>query len=91
MQCEAKPSALSALRHPLSAVFFVRTSIGHALSVILYFLVFLLGAFISHARTTPIFGDQTISKCACNLLLVIEPTGRISLTSLSDLQCHACT
>ena len=38
---------------PQSAVFFVYTWIGGALSVIL----------VSHAQTTSIFGDQTISKC----------------------------
>ena len=31
---------------------------------------------------------QTISNCSCNLFLVIEPTGRISLASFSDLQCY---
>ena len=38
-------------------------SIGGALNVILYFLVFLL----VDAHTTLIFGDQTISKSSCNL------------------------
>ena len=37
-----------------------------------------------------VFHDTTISKRSCNLFLVIEPTGRISLASFSDLQCHAC-
>ena len=83
---KVRPSAVFALKPPQSVVFFVHTSIGSALSVILYFLV-LLGVFISHALTASIFGDQTISKCSCNLFLVVEPTGR---TSFSDLQCHSC-
>ena len=35
-----------------------------------------------------IFGDQTISKCPCNLFLVIEPIGTV-VAYFSDLQCHA--
>ena len=35
IQHEAKPSAVFASRHPLSAVFFVHTSIGGAFSIVL--------------------------------------------------------
>ena len=66
---------------PLSAV-------SQASSDILYFLVILLGVFISSARTASIFSDQTISKYSCSLFLVVEPTSRFSLASFSDLQCH---
>ena len=61
---------------------YTQAYIGGALSVILYFLVFLLGAHLmcpDHFNFWP-----------CNLFLVIEPTGRISLASFSDLQCCAC-
>ena len=69
-----------------SAVFFIHTSIGGALSVILYFLVVWLGAIFSSTQTA---GDQDISKCLNNLFLVVEQTFRVSLASFSDLQCHA--
>ena len=54
IQHEAKPSAVFALRHPPSTVFFVHTSKGSAaLSVILRFLVVLLGAiFLSTSDHT---------------------------------------
>ena len=84
-----KPSTVFVSIQPLSAVFFlffVNTSIGSALSVVFYFLVFLLGAFTLLSQTASIFGDLV---CLCNLFLVIEPTGRVSLASSSDLQCHA--
>ena len=38
IQHEAKPSAVFASRHPLSTAFFVHTSIGGALSVIIIVL-----------------------------------------------------
>ena len=38
IQHEVKPSAVFASRHPRSAVFFIHTGIGGALSVILHFL-----------------------------------------------------
>ena len=72
IQHETKPSAVFASRHPLSAVFFVHTSIGSTLSVILYFLVVWLGAIFSSTQTAAIFGDQDISKCLYNLFLVVE-------------------
>ena len=72
IQHEAKPSAVFALRHPPSAVFFIHTSIGSALSVILYFLVIWLRAIFSSTQTAAIFGDQDISKCLNSLFLVIE-------------------
>ena len=61
---------------PPHAVFFMYTSIGGALSDILYFLVVWL--------------REDISKCLNNLLLVVEQTNRISFGSFSDLQCYAC-
>ena len=72
IQHEAKPSAVFALRHPLSAVFFVHTGIGGALSVILYFLVVWLRVIFSSTQITVIFSDQDISKCLYNLFLVVE-------------------
>ena len=75
---------------PSSAVFFIHTSIGGAITVILYFLVIWLGAIFSSTQTTTIFGDQDISKCLTNLFLVVERTNRISLAGFSDLQYHAC-
>ena len=77
IQHQAKPSA----------VFFIHTSIGGALTVILYFLVIWLGAIFSSTQTTATFGDQDISKCLNNLFLVVERANRISLASCSDLQC----
>ena len=44
-----------------SAVFFVHTSIGSALSVILYFLVVWLGVIFSGTQTAAIFSDQDIT------------------------------
>ena len=72
IQHEVKPSAVFALRHLPSAVFFIHTSIGSALSVILHFLVVWLGVIFSSTQTTVIFGDQDISKCLTNLFLVLE-------------------
>ena len=57
-----------ALRYPLSAVFFVHTSIGTALSVLLYFLVILFGVIFFVST----FGDRTISKLSYNLFVVVE-------------------
>ena len=88
IQHEVKPSAVFASRHPPSAVFFIHTSIGGALTVILYFLVVWLRAIFSSTQTAVIFGDQDISKCLTNLFLVVEQNNRISLASVSDLQCH---
>ena len=82
IQHEAKLSAVFALRHPPSAVFFVHTSIGGALSVILNFLVVLRGAIFSSTQTAAIFGDQDISKSLYNLFLAVEQTNRISWASL---------
>ena len=84
-----KPSAVFALRHPPSAAFFIHSSIGSALTVILYFLVVWLGAIFSSTQTAVIFGDQDISKCLTNLFLAVEQTNRISLANFSDLQYHA--
>ena len=80
IQHKAKLSAVLASRPPLplSAVFFVHTSIGSALSVTLYFLVIWLGVMFSSTQTATIFGDQDISKCLYNLSLVVEQTNRIS-------------
>ena len=66
------------LETPPSAVFFVHTSIGSSLSVILYFLVIWLGVIFSSTQTAVIVGDQDISKCLYNLFLVVERTNRIS-------------
>ena len=52
--------------------FFIHTSIGGALTVILYFLVIWLGAIFSSIQTAVTFSDQDISKCLTNLFLVIE-------------------
>ena len=68
IQHEAKPSAVFASRHPPSAVFFIHTSIGSALTVILYFLVVWLGAIFSSTQTTAIFSDQDISKCLTTVI-----------------------
>ena len=57
IQHEAKPSAVFASRHPSSAVFFIHTSIGGALTVILYFLVVWFRAIFSSTQTAAIFGD----------------------------------
>ena len=89
IQYKAKPSAVFASRHPPSTVFFIHTSIGGHLTVILYFLVVWLGANFSSTQTAAIFSDQDISKCLTNLFLVVDRTNRISLASFSDLQCHA--
>ena len=72
IQLEAKPSAVFASRHPPSAVSFIYTSIGGALTVILDFLVVWLRAIFSSTQTAAIFGDQDISKYLTNLFLVIE-------------------
>ena len=63
---------------PPSAVFFIHTSIGGALSVILYFLIIWLRVILSSTQTAAIFGDQDINKCVYNLSLVVEQTNRIS-------------
>ena len=68
---------------------FIHTSIGSALTVILYFLVVWLGAIFSSTQTAATFDDHDISKCLTNLFLVVQQTNRISLASFSDLQCHA--
>jgi len=47
-----------------SAVFFVHTSKGGALSDILYFLVVLHGAIFLSTQTAVILGNQAISKCS---------------------------
>ena len=52
IQHSALPRAVFASRHYLSAVFFIHTSIGGALIVILYFLVVLS---FSSTRIAPIF------------------------------------
>ena len=83
IQHQAKPSAVFASRQPLSAVFFIHTSIGSALTVILYFLVVWLEAIFSSTQTAAIFSDQDISKCLTNLFLVLEQTNKISLASLA--------
>ena len=56
IQHEVKPSAVFSLRHPPSAVFFIHTSLGSALTVILYFLVIWLGAIFSSTQTAATFG-----------------------------------
>jgi len=64
--------------HP-SAAFFIHTSIGSALSDILYFLVVWLGEIFCCSQATVNFGDQDISRCLNNLFL---QTDRISLAVL---------
>ena len=59
-------SVVFALRHHLSAVLFIHTSVGDALSVILYFLVILLGALFLSTQIASIFGDQIVSKLSYN-------------------------
>jgi len=61
-----------------SAVFFIHTSIGSALSDILYFLIVWLREIFCSSQATANFGDQDISKCLNNLFLVVERTDRIS-------------
>ena len=60
IQHEAKPSAVFASRHSPSAVFFIHTSIGGALTVILYFLVVWLGV---SGQISAIFAHQDVSEC----------------------------
>ena len=66
--------------HP-SAVFFIHTSIGGALSDILYFLVVWLREIFCSSQAAVNFSDQDISKLN-NLFLVVERTDRISLAIL---------
>ena len=73
---QGKVECCICLETPPNAVFFIHTSIGGALSVILYFLVVWLGAIFSNTQTTVIFGDQDISKCLYNLFLVVEQTNK---------------
>ena len=65
IQHEAKPSAVfappSAVLAPPSVVFFLHTSLGGALTAMLYFLVIWLGVTFSSTQTAEIFGDQDIS------------------------------
>jgi len=65
IQCEAKLSAVFALIHPPSAVFFIHTSIGSALSDklrILYFLFIWLGVTFSNTWIAAIFARQDVSE-----------------------------
>ena len=89
----APPSAVlappSAVFAPPSVVFFLHTSLGGALTAMLYFLVIWLGVTFSSTQTAEIFGDQDISKCLTTLFLAVEQTNRINLASFSNLQHHA--
>ena len=58
------------MRTHLSAVFFMHTSIGSALSDILYFLVVWFSEVFYSARTAENFSEHDISKCLNNLFLV---------------------
>ena len=69
--------------HP-SAVFFMHTSIGGALSDILYFLVVWLREIFYSAQTAASFVEHDISKCLNNLFLVLEQTNRVSFASFID-------
>ena len=70
IQHSASPHAVFASRYPSSAVFFIHTSIGGALTVtLLYFLVVWLRAIFSNTQTAATFGDQDISKCLTSLFL----------------------
>ena len=75
-----KPSAVFATRQHLSAAFFIHTSTGGALSVLLYFLVILLGVIFLGTQIASIFSYQTISKLSYNLFVLVERFGKISLT-----------
>ena len=57
---------------PPNTLFFIHTSVGSTLSVILYFLVVWPRAIFSSTQTAAIFGDQDINQCLNNLFLVIE-------------------
>ena len=59
------------------------TSISGALSVLLYFLVVLLGAIFLSTQIASVFGDQTISKLSYNLFVVVDRFSRVSLASFS--------
>ena len=59
IQNEVKPSAVFSLRYPR----LLYTSIGGALSVILYFLVVLFGVTFSSSRIAAIFTHQDVIKC----------------------------
>jgi len=63
IQHEAKPSAVFASRHSPSAVFYIHTSIGSALIVILYFLVVWLRATFLSGQIAAIFAHQDVSEC----------------------------
>ena len=63
IQHEVKLSAVFALKHPLSAVLFIHTSIGGALTVILYFLVIWLGATFLSGQIAAISAHQDVSEC----------------------------
>ena len=52
-----------ASRHSPSAVFFIHTSIGGALIVILYFLVVWLGTTFLSGQIAAIFAHQDVSEC----------------------------
>ena len=55
----------------------MHTSIGGALTVILYFLVILLGVIFSSAQTAAIFSYQDYSECLDSIFLVVEQTDRL--------------
>ena len=82
LQHETKPSAVFVSRHPPSAVFFIHTSIGSALHVILYFLVVWLGLVPKLLRFSVI-------RISVSVYTMYERTNRISEASFSDLQCHS--
>ena len=50
------------LETPTSAVFFIHTSIGSALSVILYFMVIWLGTTFLSTQIAAIFACQDVSE-----------------------------
>ena len=58
------------------------TSIGGALSDILYFLVIWLREIFCSIQVAVNFSDQDISKCSNSPFLVLERTDRISLAIL---------
>ena len=60
---ETKLSAVFASRHPMSAVFFIHTSIGSALTVILHLLVVWLGATFLSSQIAAISAHQDVSEC----------------------------
>ena len=80
IQHSTSPCAVLASRHPPSAVFFIHTSVGGALTVTLYFLVVWLRATFLIGQIAAIFAHQDVSECLWDPCLAV---GRSSWASFS--------